>query len=284
MRWTVALVLCVFACRRSDPAHEADVEAWRKGRIERLKAPIGWLSLAGLHWLREGAQTAGSAEGNDVRLAPTAPPRLGTFDLRGETVKFTAAAEVSHDGAKVTEIVLQHAGKPTALTFGTFNLIVIKRGARFALRVRDAESKARREFRGIDSWPVDGRWRVTARFEPFAARTQIPVPTVLGTVEMMDSPGVVVFSLAGKELRLQPVLEEGEDLFFIFADETTGKDSYGAGRFLYAAPAREGKTVLDFNKAYNPPCAFTPYATCPLAPAQNKLAVAVRAGEKNYGH
>ena len=296
--------LALLACNRasvggSDPAQAevvADVEAWRKGRLERLQSETGWLAVAGLYWLKEGVQPAGSAEDSDLRFPAGGPPKLGTFELRAGKVTFTAApgAEVRQvtkgkPGEKISQIALQDDAEgerdPTMLTSGTFTFFVIKRGARLGVRLRDTAAKARKSFHGIEHYPVDARYRVTARWEPLAKPERIPIPTILGTIDQMDSPGFAAFKLDGRELRLQPVIEPGDDkLFFIFADATSGKQTYGAGRFLYAAMPEKGAVVLDFNKAYNPPCAFTPYATCPLPPAQNRLPVAVTAGEKNYGH
>ncbi len=299
MRPAFLLLLALLSCTRGSPVAASDpaaaeeqraVDAWRARRLKGLDSDTGWLTLAGLHFLKEGAQTAGSAEGNDLKLAERAPPKLGTFALAAGKVHFTAApgAEVKESGAPVQELDLKSddgAAEPTVITSGTFSFFIIKRNDRFAIRVRDTQSKARRAFHGIEAFPVDAKWRVQARWEPLAQPQKIPIPTILGTIDQMDSTGVAVFQLEGKEQRLQPVIEEGEKrLFFIFADATTGKETYGAGRFLYADVAKDGMVSLDFNQSYNPPCAFTPYATCPLPPEQNKLAVAVRAGEKNYAH
>jgi uncharacterized protein (DUF1684 family) len=161
-------------------------------------------------------------------------------------------------------------------------MYVIERGGRFALRVKDPESARRRSFRGLDWFPVRESYRVTARFVPYEPPKAIPIANVLGTVEPMPSPGYVVFSLNGREFHLDPVLEDpaAKELFFIFRDETAGKQTYPAGRFLYADLPKDGRVVLDFNKAYSPPCAFTSFATCPLPPRQNRLDVRIEAGEK----
>ena len=293
MKWLSIALLFLLACNKV-PAADADeqraVETWRKRRLNGLLSETGWLSLAGLHFLKEGTQSAGSGDGNDLHLPERAPAQLGTFELKAGKVIFTAApgVEIKHGDKAVQQLELQSdagAAEPTTLTSGTFSFFVIKRNDRFAIRLRDTESKARKGFRGIDSFPIEAKWRLAARWEPLATPQKIPVPTILGTIDQMDSPGVAVFKLEGKEQRLQPVIEEGEKrLFFIFADATTGKETYGAGRFLYADLPNDGQVILDFNQSYNPPCAFTPYATCPLPPPQNKLAVAVTAGEKNYGH
>ena len=153
------------------------------------------------------------------------------------------------------------------------------------MRVKDKESPTLRAFHGIENFPADPKWRVEARFEPYDPPRPVRVPNILGTVDTESCPGALVFEIDGKSYRLDPVVERGEtDLFVIFGDRTNGHGTYGAGRFLYAAAPVGGRTVLDFNKAYNPPCVFTPYATCPLPPAENKLPIPIEAGEKAYGH
>jgi len=176
-------------------------------------------------------------------------------------------------------------GEPTLLRRGSVSFYLIKRGERLGVRVKDSRSPALLAFHGIDSYPIQLKWRVDARFEAYPAGKTIPVPNILGSVEQEKSPGAVVFDFEGREFRIDAVTESGtEDLFLIFGDQTNGVETYGGGRFLYAAPAdKNGRVVLDFNKAYNPPCVFTPYATCPLPPPQNRLAIRVEAGEKKFG-
>jgi hypothetical protein len=267
-------------------ALEAETQAWHERRLRSLTSDDGWLTLVGLHWLEEGESAAGSAEGLAVQLAAGAPAKLGTFTRRGAEVSFSPSPE-----AKVTlrgepfrggALKTDAGGAPDVLEVGTLRMHVIVRGARVGLRVKDREAPARKAFHGIERYPVSGEWRVTARFEPAKAERKIAVPTVLGTVEEMVSPGTAVFQLKGKEYRLTPVLEDGQ-LFFIFADQTNKTETYGAGRFLYAALPKDGAVVLDFNRAYNPPCAFSPFATCPLPPKENRLAVRIEAGEKRAG-
>jgi uncharacterized protein (DUF1684 family) len=149
--------------------------------------------------------------------------------------------------------------------------------------MRDQQSQYRREFRGLQWYPVKPEYRVTARFVPYSPPKTIPVPNIIGGTFPETCPGYAEFELRGEKLRLEPVLSDGR-LFFIFRDETSGKKTYGAGRFLYSDLAKDGIVTLDFNQAYTPPCAFTPYATCPLPPKQNRLPVAIEAGELDYGH
>jgi uncharacterized protein (DUF1684 family) len=176
-------------------------------------------------------------------------------------------------------------GKPDVLKLGRISFFVLRRGDRFAIRVKDPESAALKAFKGVENFPVDPSSRVTARFEPYSTPREVGIPTVLGTTVKMRAPGQVRFKLRGRTLILQPVQEDPADgqLFFIFRDGTSGRETYPAGRFLYADAPKDGKVVLDFNKAINPPCAFTPFATCPLPPEQNRLKVRIAAGEKKYG-
>jgi uncharacterized protein len=252
---------------------ETEIAQWRKQREERLKAEGGWLSLVGLAWLHEGANTFGKAESNDV-VVPDGPARAGMFELKAGKVT------VKMDG-KERELW------PDSLDFaqsGRVKLYVIKRGDKVGIRMKDPDSEYRRNFHGIESYPARPEYQVTAKWidEP----KDIPILNIIGITEPMKSPGVAVFQLGGKEYRLRPVLEtaDAKELFYIFKDETSGKETYGAGRFFYSEMPKDGKVVLDFNKAYNPPCAFTPYATCPLPPPENRLAVRIEAGEKKYGH
>jgi len=167
---------------------------------------------------------------------------------------------------------------------GRLSLFVIKRSDKYGIRLKDPDSQYRREFHGIESYPAKEEYKVTAKWLPEPRK--IPILNIVGQTEEMDSPGVAVFQLNGQEYRVRPVLEtpDAKELFYIFRDQTSAKETYGAGRFLYSAMPAGGQVVLDFNKAYNPPCAFTPYATCPLPPAENRLAVRIEAGEKKYGH
>ena len=174
-------------------------------------------------------------------------------------------------------------GKPTTLQLGSLSFFVIKRGDRMGVRIKDKTSPMRAAFKGIDEYPIRPEWRVVARFEPYKDK-KIPIANIIGQVEDNPSPGAVVFDWQGKTYRID-ALEGGDDgsLFLVFGDQTNGKETYGAGRFLDTAPPKDGKVVVDFNTAYNPPCAFTAFATCPLPPAENKLALRVEAGEKKFG-
>lgn len=284
----VAAFALFAAAPADDPAVEAETRAWHEGRLSRLKAEDGWLSLVGLSWLKDGENTAGSAKGSAVKLPASAPASVGTFHVSGAEVKFTAApgVTVTKDGAPFAggPVRTDAEGKPDVLALGTVKFQVIDRGGRLGVRVKDSAADARTHFKGIERFPAKGAWRVEAKLVPNKEPKTIAIPTVLNTVERMSSPGTLVFKVNGKEHRLDPVLEEGSDeLFIIFGDQTNRDATYGAGRFVYAKLDPSKQTVtIDFNKAYNPPCAFTAYATCPLPPRQNKLAVRIEAGEKRY--
>lgn len=269
-------------------AYEESLRSWRQHRLERLTAEDGWLTLIGLFWLQEGDNLVGSQAAAAVRLpVDRAPGLLATINLEGERLALRVApgVEVHHRGRAVTAIELRSdsEGDPTILEFGDLSLWVIRRGERFAARVRDRSHPARFQFRGIDTFPTAPEWRIEARLEAYRPPRAIPIPTVLGTVDEQPSPGAVVFEVAGRQRRLDALEGAEGRLFLVFADETSGRESYGGGRFLDSEPVQpDGSVVLDFNKAYNPPCAFTDYATCPLPPRQNRLGVRVEAGEKIY--
>jgi uncharacterized protein (DUF1684 family) len=254
-------------------AYQSEIAEWHAKREAALKAENGWLSLTGLFWLREGANHFGTEAKNDIVLTD-GPARAGVFELHQGKVT------VSMDGS--TRAVVPDSAD--VVKVGRLNLLVIQRGDRVGIRLKDPDSQARREFHGIESFPANEALRVTAKFVNEARK--IPILNVLGQTEPSDSPGYAVFRLQGQELRLYPILEEpgATQLFYIFRDQTSGKETYGAGRFLYSDMPKDGQVVLDFNKAYNPPCAFTPYATCPLPPPENRLAIRIEAGEKKFGH
>lgn len=272
----------------ADAAYAAEIEEWRSERIEGLKEPDSWLTLVGLSWLEEGMSRFGSAPESEVPVpASQGPAKIGTFERKGNEVTFRAApgVAVTSDGEAVSErrLVSDADGGPTVLELGTLSFYLIRRGEMFGVRIKDSAHPKLTNFTGIDTYGTDPVWRVEARFEPYEPPKTVPIPTVLGTVNEQPAPGAVVFERDGETYRLDAFQggDEGE-LFLIFADQTNGKETYGAGRFLYTEPPADGKVVVDFNLAYNPPCAFSPFATCPLPPPQNRLALAVRAGEKKW--
>ncbi|MBN8886727.1 MAG: DUF1684 domain-containing protein [Rudaea sp.] len=275
-----------------DAAYRKQIDDWRAKRVERLKAPNGWLSLVGLEWLKEGANTIGSAKDNAIVIAK-APPHLGTVVLdRGRaTISLDPRArdaKIDGESKPGAELVDDSQEKPTTVSFGSANFYLIKRDDKFGLRIKDTAAPTRTHFVGIDNFDIDPSWRIEAKWEAYDPPHEIEQGNILGQIEKAVVPGAAVFEHDGKTYRVEPIIENpgDTDLFLVFADRTSGKETYGAARFLYAAAPKDGKVLLDFNKAYNPPCAFTPYATCPLPTQQNRLDVRVTAGEKKYrgGH
>jgi len=272
----------------ADAAYRAEIERGRRAREARLKADDGWLTVAGLFWLKHGDNTVGADPASDIVLPKgSAPAKVGEFDFHDGIASFQAAAGASVyiDGRPSTSGVLKpdSSGSPDVLTVNDLTLFVIERGGRYAIRLRDKNSELRKTFKGLTYYPVREDYRVRGTFVPYSPPRTIPIPNILGQVEQTPSPGYVVFTLKGRECRLDPITE-GDSLFFIFKDRTSGKETYPPGRFLNTEMPRNGEVILDFNKAYNPPCAFTPYATCPLPPEENELPIAIKAGELRYGH
>ena len=272
-----------------EPGYLEGIESWRADRMESLRRSDGWLTLAGLYWLEEGANAVGADPLSDLVFpADKADLQLGVLQRSDRSVRFEAAAgvEINHEGQPVESIdmVSDVAGGPTTLEHGSLSFYVIERGERVGLRLKDRDSELLREFTGIDHYPVDPAWRLAARFEPFGEPKMIPVPNITGDINDQPSHGRVVFTIDGGEHSLEPLGEPTEPLFLVFGDQTNGADTYGGGRFLSVGPPdSEGRLTVDFNKAYNPPCVFTPYATCPLPPPGNRLSLPVTAGEKNFG-
>jgi uncharacterized protein (DUF1684 family) len=258
---------------------------WREAREAELKAPNGWLSVAGLYWLQDGGNRAGSDDSNPVRLPDGYPRQFGIFARDGDAVVFHPAKDVFTSPGGPSVALRSDAGgeTPDVLRFRDLALTVIRRGGRLAIRMRDANSRMRREFKGLQWFPIRPEMRIEARWVAYDSPRTIAISHVLDYVEQQQTLGYAVFVLQGKEYTLEPIVE-GHQLLYVFKDLTAGKQTYPAGRFLYSAMPVDGKVILDFNQAHNPPCAFTPYATCPLPPAQNRLAVRIEAGELIYKH
>ena len=272
--------------------YTAAVDKVRAARLDTLKAPAGWLSLIGLEWLKPGVNRLGSAADNDIVLK-AGPAHLGTLSLDDSgaaTIELAKGSGALVDGREVQRATLVDDGgtgrKATEVRFGSASFFVISRDGRKALRVKDENADTRTHFAGLDYFTTDPGWRVVADWVPFDPPHEIEIGSVLGTIDKEKVPGKAVFVRDGHTYELYPIQEEPDSLFFVFADRTSGKETYGAARFLDTPLAKDGKLVLDFNEARNPPCAFTPYATCPLAPPENRLDVRVTAGEKKYsgGH
>jgi uncharacterized protein len=266
---------------------------WRDGRVKRLSSPNGWLTLVGLHWLQPGDNAFGSDPECAVPLpAGKAQKREGVLVLDAGVVRIKPAGgsglKINDKPAGEQVLADDTAEKTDVVKLGDVSFFVIRRGERFGIRVKDAQSPVRTKFKGLDYFPADPKWNVRGTFVPYATPKKVEIPTVLGTTDTMEAPGLVKFKIDGQDVSLEPVVEDPKDpmLWFIFKDGTSAKETYGGGRFLYAEMPKDGQVVVDFNQAYNPPCAFTPYATCPLPPKQNWLPVRVEAGEKAFagGH
>lgn len=270
--------------------HKRDVEKWYEGRIQRLTSETGWLALVGLFPLDEGTFTFGSADDNDLVFPGNAPSRAGRLVVSGGQVRLEAAegVEMEHDGKRVTHLDLasdKDGADPTEIEMGTYNFYVIDRPGTLYLRVKDSASEVRRNFSGIERYPVRKAWRVPARLERYNPPRRVTITNSMGFDEVVDIPGMLTFTIDGQAYQLEPLSESKEEMWIVFGDATSGHETYGGGRFVYIpAPDREGNTHIDFNKAYNPPCVFTPYATCPLPHAGNILPIRVEAGEMTWEH
>lgn len=288
----VALVLfCVGGVVYGQSSFTAETKKWRDKRNTELKAEDGWLTVAGLYWLKEGVTRFGTDRGQvDVMLPPqSAPGKVGSLELKNGvvTLKVEDGVDVVVDKKPVREFEMKFedgSKPPLPFMVGSLHLQVIKRSDRYALRVRDKNNPARLEFRGLRWYPPQKSYRVVATFNAYDEPKEMIFDNVLGNQVKMKSPGTLSFELQGQKFELRPVIEEEKKLFIVFRDLTTGKTTYSAGRFLYADLPKDGKVVLDFNRAENPPCAFTEFATCPLPPRQNHMKISIRAGELNYKH
>ena len=277
------------ATAAADPQFVADNDAWRAQRREGLLQPDGWTSLIGLHWIELPAHYVGSGATNGIRLAK-GPEKLGMLQQQDGRVFLVpeqgVALTVDGEPAKGRfELHSDHEDAPTVVGFdeGKGQLTLVERNGRKALRVKHAEAESLTKFGTLDYWPADSSWRVAARFVPHPPGKTIEIMDITSSRQAQPNPGVVEFERDGATYRLEAL--EGADggFFLILADRTSGQGSYGAGRYLYTdAPDADGRVVVDFNRAYNPPCAFTDYATCPLPPPENRLDLAVTAGEKKY--
>lgn len=302
-----ALLLTLFLLPLAAPAQSpsdaswlTNLKAWRAQREAEISAPDGWLSLAGLTWLKTGVNSLGSAPGNSVRLPASAPAHLALLTIMGKTPQTASIQLLAPQGGFPSGLTLDghapHEGvlrtsdaHPATLELGGLSLVLLARGDRFVLRIKDAASPARAAFRGLHWYAPDPAFRVTARWIPYHPARVESIATVIGTTLQMPAPGVAEFLLDGKVYLLEPVLEGGDrtHLFFILRDETSKTATYGGGRFLLTGLPdhgldQPGSLDLDFNRLYNPPCAYTNYATCPLPPEKNILPTAIPAGEQRY--
>jgi hypothetical protein len=265
-----------------DAAYIQSFEKWKAAETDDLKA--NWLPLVGLFWLKPGVNAFGSDTSNAI-VFPKGPAHAGEFDLNGKdvTLKLAPETQASIDGKRVTTAKLEpdSSQHQTEVDLGTLRFHVIVRGQRVGIRLKDTHSEYAQKFRGMQFFPLNMDYRVTAKWLPGDGKKTVQVPNVLGDVMAEPAPGTAVFTLHGQEFTLTALGgDPTKGLFFVFSDASAKSDTYPGGRFLDTGPVSDGTVVLDFNRAYNPPCAVTPYATCPLAPKENRLAVAIIAGEK----
>ena len=269
--------------------YKNEIEQWHQNRIKSLKSETGWLNIVGLYWLKEGENTFGSGKENKLIFPKgKADEQLGTFILKEGIVSLKAFVNTSilADNKPFISGVIFDKKQETPIILSHKNLrwFIIKRGNKYGVRLRDLESDALKNFSTIELFSVSEKWKVTAIYEAPKDGKTIPVNDIIGLTTETPFGGTLHFEIDGKKFHLDAILE-GNELFIVFADETTANETYGGGRFLYATkPATSDTLILDFNKCYNPPCCFTNYATCPLPPAQNRLAIKILAGEKTYGH
>ncbi len=291
-RLTVLLVpaiILVFGCGSENTNDQSyadwieEIDTWKAARVESLRT--NWVPLVGLHWLNQGVMTFGGSASNDIVFPSRLPDRIGTIAFDGQTITMSVEpkVEVLHDGQLADDIRLidDGSGDPTTIELDGVEWYAIERDGRYAVRVYDRSLGSRLTLEDLPFYPVDARWNVRATFHPYEPVRTLPVPTVLGTLAEMISPGKIRFEVEGSSYEID-VLEGGPSRYFVmFTDPTNTSDTYEAGRYVYIDHEDEnGETWIDFNRSYNPPCAFTPYATCPFAPPQNHIEAAVEAGEK----
>jgi uncharacterized protein len=289
----LAVIAFFISCEsQQDPIskedHEKEVDAWYQGRINSLKSEDGWLNLVALHWLEAGSTTFGTAPDSGFKLGFGGfPDSIGVFYLEDDKVYFIPSTGNIFNGEKEVKERIKIFDAETQLSeklsLKSLRWNIIKRSDAFGVRLRDLENPAVTGFDGIDRFPVELEWRLEARFIPYEPIREIPITNVLGQTTPNPSPGYLEFEKDGKTYKID-ALDAEDELYLIIADKTSGGETYGGGRYLYVKkPVSGDLVILDFNKAYNPPCVFTPHATCPLPPRQNMLDLAITAGEKTFG-
>lgn len=273
-------------------AYENEINAWHANRVAtQLVGDNGWLNLAGLYWLKEGFNTFGSDPANDVVFSEgKMVPNAGTFVVQqGKvTMEVNEGVEIMKDSIRVNHEVIHIPDSSfyPVMSYGTLEWLVIDRSGKLGVRVRDLESEAVKNFTGVERYPIDPKWRVEAAFEKYEPIKHIPITNIIGQTYQSPCPGALVFTIDGVEYRLDAIDDGTEGEYYIlFGDKTNETETYPSGRYMYVKyPDGDGKVIVDFNKSYNPPCAFTEFATCPLPPKQNGLDLTITAGEKNFGH
>lgn len=295
---TITIVILLWnGCSKSGSTidvegYKKEIEQWQTKRVTRLTSETGWLTLCGLFWLKEGENTFGSDSSNLIVFPPSKAPKFaGSLLLDHGAIRMQAKHDVATKikDSLVTTAIMKTDGEgsedPTTVSLESLFFYVIKRGDQLGVRVKDKENLARVNFKGLEYFPIDPRWRFEATFQPYVPPKKIKIATMINTVEEDSCPGAIVFTHQGKEYRVDAVVEKGaeDQLFIMFSDETSGKETYGVGRQVYTVlPDKENHVILDLNKAYNWPCVFTEFATCPIPPRQNHLPFRAEAGEKMY--
>lgn len=280
---TLAASLWVYA-EAEDPGYVQTIESWQAEREANLKKDSSWLTVAGLYWLREGENWVGSSPDNDFVLPEgTAPDVVGRFEFENRKATFHAAdgVTITQNDEPVQSVVLE-MGEKHALAINNLKMWLHYSGPRLAIRLRDLDASLRKDFTGLKWFPVDERFRVQARYTPHPEPKTIDMLNILGDIESFESPGYVDFELNGEAIRMEPLSSRGGALWFVYRDGTSGKESYPAARFLRTEPPENGEVTIDFNRSYNPPCAYNPHTTCPMPTKENRLKMRIEAGEKNY--
>ncbi len=294
----ICLLLFCAGCSQKAPqidpvTYRKEVTDWQIKRAKSISSETGWLTLAGLCWLKPGENTFGSDSADRIVLPAGIIPKIAGSIFWKDTIITAVArsgADVRYRDTLIKSMRLRtdEDGSPTVLSIGSVSFYVIKRGSQLGVRIRDRQNPARLHFTGLDFFPIDPQWRIEGKYEAYPSPRIMPVNSVIGTVTNDTFPGFVTFSRNGTDYRLIAGTEQGDPptLYFMFSDETGGKETYGLGRQLSVPmPDSAGNVIMDFNKAYNWPCAYTDFATCPIPPRENHLALRVEAGEKKYpGH
>ncbi len=289
--YILVMILLVNRLQAQGVDYKKVVNQWHKARIEDLKKPNGWLNLEGLFWLHKGNNSFGSTNTADCFYDnPSFPSLLGNFNYEGDSVTWTNTGSYLIDIDKVksninkTYTVFKASGQASVMDWNQFSWVVIKREDKVGIRFRNLKAKTLLEFKGIERFPINAAWKIQGKLEK-PEQNILMITNVLGQNTETKNAGKFIFEKNGQKYSLDVIDEGGEKLFIVFADQTSGVSTYGAGRFIeIPKPDANGNTEIDFNLAYNPPCSFTAFATCPLPPKQNRLALKIEAGEKNYGH
>lgn len=281
------MLVIVSASNGEDPGYVDSVKSWQAEREENLQKDRSWLTVAGLYWLREGENWVGTATSNDFVLPEgSAPATVGVFKFHDRKATFHAedGVTITRDGKPIQpkQIVELEMGEKHAIAINNLKMWLHYSGERLAIRLRDLNASYRKEFAGLDWFPVDPKFRVEATFTPHTEEKKVEMLNILGDIEVFEAAGYVDFELQGQNVRMEPMKAREGALWLIFRDGTSGKGSYQAARFLRTEPPENGKVVIDFNRAYNPPCAYNPHTTCPMPTKENRLEIRIEAGEKNY--